>query len=71
MAKQSKKQNTAESDRESDWIWGAEAIARELNCSRSRIYSMLAAGRLGGAVRKFGHRSIAASRSGLRNLITT
>lgn len=76
MAKQSKistkqpEKSDTEPDHGSDYIWGAAAIARELNCPRSKVYAMIADGQLAGAVKKFGHRSIAASRTALRRLIT-
>jgi hypothetical protein len=53
----------------SDWVWGAEAIGIEINQPRSKVYRMIARGDLDSAIRRFGHRTIAASRTRLRELI--
>jgi hypothetical protein len=50
-------------------VWGAEAIGIEINQPRSKVYRMIARGDLDSAIRRFGHRTIAASRTRLRELI--
>jgi hypothetical protein len=52
---------------ESDWVWGMSAIAREINRTTEEAYYLHRKGVL--PVRKFGHRTIAASRRRLRELV--
>jgi hypothetical protein len=58
--------NTAED--ESDLIWGAESIGREINRTAHQIYHLYEIGALEGAVAKLGHRTFVGSRKQLRNL---
>jgi hypothetical protein len=64
--------NTALTEKESeaacDLVWGAEAIGREINRSKSQVYHLVAIGALDSAVAKLGHKTIVASRKALRNL---
>jgi hypothetical protein len=55
-------------DDESDIVWGAEAIGREINRTAEQIYYLHRSSALKGAVRKVGHRTYLASRRKLREL---
>jgi hypothetical protein len=55
-------------DEESDLIWGARNIGRELNRTEHQVYHLLAIGALDGVAAKLSHKMIVASRRGLRNL---
>ena len=52
-----------------DLIWGVPNIAHEINRTPTQTYHLIASGALAGAVAKFGHKTIVASRSRLRNVI--
>jgi hypothetical protein len=54
---------------ESDFLWGAEAIACHLGLTLPQFYYLFGAGKFKGAVRKMGHRTIAASKRKLDALI--
>jgi hypothetical protein len=51
-----------------DWIWGAEAIGREIGRSASQVYYLHSIGQFHGAVWKMGPKSLVASRDKLRDL---
>jgi hypothetical protein len=53
-----------------DAIWGAKAIAAEINRSEQQVYYLVANGLLGDAVVKVSHKLLLGSRSKLRNLTT-
>ena len=56
------------SDRESDLVWGATAIAEVLNRTPAQVYHLLSIGALDGVATKLGHKTIIGSRKGLLNL---
>jgi hypothetical protein len=53
---------------EIDWIWGAEAIGREIGRDVNQVYYMFSAGQFRGAVWKMGLKTMVASRTKLREL---
>ena len=53
-----------------DLIWGAAAIAAEIERTPTQVYYLIRIGALDGAIKKLGHRTIAASRRKLRELVT-
>jgi hypothetical protein len=55
---------------ESDFLWGAEAIACYLGLTLPQFYYLFAAGKFKGAARKMGHRTITASKRKLDALIS-
>ena len=54
---------------ETDAVWGAEAIGREIGRSAGQVYYLHASGKLQGAVRKIGSRTLIGSRRALRNVV--
>jgi len=54
---------------EHDIVWGARQIGKVLNRKENEVYYLLRLGVLDPAIRRFGHRTIAASRSALRALV--
>jgi len=59
----------ARSDEQSDTVWGAAAIGKVIGVEAQRVYYLIKIGALDGAVKKLGHRTIAASRRKLRELV--
>jgi hypothetical protein len=55
---------------QSDWIWGGEAIAKEIGCTPEQLYYLFSTGVFGDAVFKLGRKTMIASRSRLRELPT-
>jgi hypothetical protein len=52
-----------------DLLWGARAIASYLGRTERQIYYMHASGRLRGAVKKIGHRSLVGSKRRLEEVL--
>jgi hypothetical protein len=52
-----------------DLIWGVPNIAHEIKRTPTQTYHLIASGALDGAIAKFGHKTIVASRSRLRDVI--
>jgi hypothetical protein len=57
------------SNESGDLLWGVAEIAAELRGSRAQTYHLIRIGALDGCVRKLGHRTIAASRRKLKQLV--
>ena len=53
---------------ETDAVWGAENIGRLIGRSAGQVYYLHSTGKLQGAVRKIGSRTLIGSRRALRNL---
>jgi hypothetical protein len=51
-----------------DIVWGAEAIGREIGRTAIQVYYLFSKGRLNGAVRKLGTRTMIASRKRLAEI---
>jgi len=60
----------ADNDEPSDTVWGAEAIGAVIGVEAQRVYYLMKIGALNGAVKKFGHRTLAGSRRKLQALVT-
>ena len=58
-------------DVDSDALWGAKEIGREINRTAEQVRYLFNCGVLGGAVRKVGHRTYLGSRRRLRQLAGT
>jgi len=55
---------------ESDHVWGATAIGREINRTPQQVYYLFGCGALDGAVIKMGHRTLLGSRRELARLVS-
>jgi hypothetical protein len=55
-------------DNNSDWLWGAAAIGREINRTQDQVYYWFGRGMFRDAVWKMGRRNLVASRQKLREL---
>jgi hypothetical protein len=58
----------AQNKSESDAVWGAEAIGREINRSAEQVYYLHRIGALAGAVSKIGAKTFVGSRRKLQAL---
>jgi len=52
-----------------DILWGAEEIGRAIRRTPTQVYHLHATGKLGGAVRKLGYRTLVGSRRALAELL--
>jgi hypothetical protein len=57
-----------QSESDSDFVWGAENIGRELNRSAEQVYYLYRIGVLNGAVTKLGPKTFVGSRKRLQAL---
>jgi hypothetical protein len=60
--------DTKETEAESDAVWGAENIGREIGRTAQQIYYLYGQGHLDGAVTKLGPKTYVASRRKLQAL---
>jgi beta-N-acetylglucosaminidase len=60
--------DTTQTETESDAVWGAEAIGKEINRTAQQVYYLFGIGALDGAVTKLGPKTYLASRRKLRTL---
>jgi hypothetical protein len=59
---------TTQTEAESDAIWGAENIGKEINRTAAQVYYLYREGHLDGAVTKLGPKTYVASRRKLQAL---
>jgi hypothetical protein len=55
-------------ENDSDLVWGAENIGREVNRTRGQVYYLQRIGALDGAVAKLGHKTLVGSKKKLKAL---
>ena len=53
---------------DSDLVWGAAAIGREINRTKQQVYHLVEIGALDGVVAKIGHKTFVGSRKALHRL---
>jgi hypothetical protein len=54
---------------DSDWVWGGENLAKEINRTTQQFYYLYEKGVLKGTVAKLGHKTFVGSRRKLRAIL--